>query len=287
MWRFRIELRGKVVTYDNFIKIVSIQRAMKKLVIIGGGNMGDFETLPFDKRNVELTNKKNPKALFIPTASGELDGYIKKFQKVYGKKLGCETDVLYLLNEKPTKKELRKKILSSDLIYVGGGNTLKMMKRWRFLGVDKILKEAHKRGIVLSGISAGGICWFESGHSDSRSFRNPEKWNYINVEGLGILKGIHCPHFNSGTTRKNKRKLRRNDFKEFMKKYSKIGIAIDNNCAIEFIDNKFKGINSKKGRKAYKVFKKNGKIIIEEIPKKNSYLPISVLYEKRENCFTT
>ena len=59
---------------------------MKKLVVIGGGEIGNFETLPFDKRNAELTKKKNPKALFIPTASGEPDVYIKKFQKVYGKK---------------------------------------------------------------------------------------------------------------------------------------------------------------------------------------------------------
>lgn len=253
---------------------------MGKIVIIGGGEIGNYETLPFDKRNVELTKKKHPKALFIPTASGEPQGYIDNFNKIYGKKLGCKTDVLYLLKNKPTKKELRTKILSADLIYVGGGNTLQMMKRWRFLGVDKILKEAYKKNIVLSGISAGGICWFESGHSDSMSFYKPEKWNYINVRGLGILKGIHCPHFNSGTTRKGKRKLRKNDFKEFMKNHSAVGIAIDNNCAIEFIDGKYKVLTSKRNRKSYRVFKKRNKIIMEEISKNNNYSPISPLYTK-------
>lgn len=253
---------------------------MGKIVIIGGGEINNFETLPIDKRIVELTKKKHPKALFIPTGSDHPEGYFKKFDKVYGKKLGCKTDVLLLLKTKPTKKELRKKILSSDLIYVGGGNTLRMMKRWRFLGVDKILKEAYKKGIVLSGISAGGICWFESGHSDSMSFYHPTNWKYINVKGLGILKGIHCPHFNSGTTRKDKRKLRRNDFKEFMKDYSDVGIAIDNNCAVEFIDDKYKVITSRKGRKAYRVFKKANKVIMEEIQKKKDYLPTSLLYKK-------
>ena len=251
---------------------------MGKIVIIGGGEIGNFETLPFDKRIVELTKKKHPKALFIPTASGEPEGYIKKFNLVYGKKLGCKTDVLFLLKDKPTKTELREKILSSDLIYIGGGNTLKMMKRWRFLGVDKILKEAYKKGIVMSGVSAGGICWFESGHSDSISFYNPANWNYVNVKGLGILKGIHCPHFNSGTIRKGKRKLRKNDFKEFIKKYSAVGIAIDNNCAMEFIDGGYKVLTSEKIRKAYRVFKKRNEIIIEEIPKKNNFMPISHLY---------
>lgn len=249
---------------------------MGKIVIIGGGEIGNFETLPFDKRIVELTKKKRPKALFIPTASGEPGGYIKNFNKIYGKKLDCKTDVLFLLTTKPTKKELREKILSSDLIYVGSGNTLKMMKRWRFLGVDKILKEAYKRGIVLSGISAGGICWFEAGHSDSMSFYHPDNWDYIKVKGLGLLRGIHCPHFN-GQTRGIKR---RKNFSNFMKKYSAVGIAIDNHCAIEFIDGKYKVLTAKKDRKAYRVFKKRGKVIIEEIPKKKNYMPTSLLYKK-------
>jgi len=249
---------------------------MEKIVVIGGGEIGNFETLPFDKRIVELTKKKHPKALFIPTASGEPDGYIQNFNKVYGKKLGCKTDVLFLLKTKPTKKELREKILSSDLIYVGGGNTLKMMKRWRFLGVDKILKEAHKRGIVLSGISAGGISWFEAGHSDSMSSYNPDNWDYIKVRGLGILRGIHCPHFNSQTRGIKRRK----NFLNFMKKYSAVGIAIDNHCAMEFIDGKYKVLTTKKDKKAYRVFKKRSKIIIEEILKKNNYMPISPLYKK-------
>ncbi len=249
---------------------------MGKIVIIGGGEIGDYETLPFDKRIVELTGKKHPRALFIPTASGEPDGYIKTFNKVYGKKLGCKTDVLYLLKTKPTKEELRRKILSSDLIYVGGGNTSKMMMRWRFLGVDKILKEAYKQGIILSGISAGGICWFEAGHSDSMSFYHPNNWDYIKVRGLGLLRGIHCPHFN-GQTRGIKR---RKNFSNFMKKYSVVGIAIDNHCAIEFVDGKYKILTAKKDRKAYRVFKKRNKIMIEEILKKDNYMLISLLYKK-------
>lgn len=77
---------------------------MGKIVVIGGGEIGNFETLPFDKRIVELTKKKHPKALFIPTASGEPEGYIKNFNKVYEKKLGCKTDVLFLLKSKLPKK---------------------------------------------------------------------------------------------------------------------------------------------------------------------------------------
>jgi dipeptidase E len=249
---------------------------MGKIVIIGGGEIKDFETLRFDKRVVELTGKKHPKALFIPTASGEPEGYIETFHKVYGKKLGCKTDVLYCLKGKPSKQQLRKQILSSDLIYVGGGNTLRMVNRWKFLGIDKMLKQAYKKGVVLSGISAGGICWFEAGHSDSMSFYNPKSWEYIKVSGLGLIKGIHCPHFDSAT----KRKPRRKSFMEFMKKYSGMGIAIDNSCAVEFVGNKYRVISAKRGAKAYKVYKAKGRVKIEEIKIKKAYNPISELYTK-------
>tara|TARA_Y100000310_G_C20480162_1_gene714280 strand:- start:96 stop:845 length:750 start_codon:yes stop_codon:yes gene_type:complete len=247
---------------------------MGKIVVIGGGEIGNNETLPFDRRIVQLTNKKHPKALFIPTASGEPEGYIKRFNKIYSKKLGCKTGVLFLLNNKPTRKELRKRILSSDLIYVGGGTTLKMMKRWKLLGVDKILREAYRKDIVLAGISAGGICWFDYGHSDSLSSYNPKSWNYIKVKGLGLIKGIHCPHFN-GQTRGIRR---RKNFSEFMKNYSDMGIAIDNHCAIEFLDDKYKILNSKKNRNAYKVYKSDGKIKIKVIEKNSKYSPIKELY---------
>jgi len=247
---------------------------MGKIFIIGGGEISKLEILSFDKRIVELTGKKHPNALFIPTASSDSLGYIETFNKVYGEKLGCKTDALLLLNRKPSKKELREKIFSSDLIYVGGGNTLKMMKRWRFLGVDKILKEAYKKGIMLSGISAGGICWFDAGCSDSMSFYH-KNYSYIKVKGLGLLKGIHCPHFNE-----DKRGIeRKKAFLNLIEKQSAIGIALDNHCAIEFVNDKYKVLSLKKGRKAFRIFKKDKKMITEEIPQQDKYSPISALYK--------
>ena len=133
---------------------------MKSLVVIGGGEISKKETLPIDKHIVALTGKRSPKALFIPTASGDADGYCATFHKIYGNILGCKTDVLLLLHSTPSYQALKKNILSSDLIYVGGGNTLAMIRRWRHLGVDKLLKKAYEQGIVMAGLSAGGICWF-------------------------------------------------------------------------------------------------------------------------------
>jgi len=246
---------------------------MRKIVTIGGGEIKDLETLKIDKEIIKLSGKKRPKVLFVPTARSDEEGYWEVFQKVYGKKLGCKIDVLYLIGGNLTKKQIRDKILFSDVIYVGGGNTLKMMKVWRRLEVDKILRIACNKGIVLSGLSAGSICWFKYGHSDSMKFYNPKKWDYIRVRGLGFINAIHCPHYNVGRRKK--------DFRRMMRKYPNTGIALDENCALEFLDNKYRVIISKHGAKAYKIYKKKRKIITEIIKQKQEFSPIVTLLKKQ------
>lgn len=238
----------------------------RKIVAIGGGVMKTGGLLAIDKEIIKLSGKKHPKLLFIPTASSDSKKYWYHIDEHFCGKLGCKTDVLFLLKKTPPQEEIKTKILSADIIYVGGGNTLKMMKLWRRLGIDKLLKTAWKKGIVLCGISAGSICWFQSGHSDSMSFYNPKKWQYINVRGLGFLKGIHCPHYDSSTLGVPRKK----DFQKMIAKRGGAGIAIDNNCAIAFLDNEYQVLKSKKSANAYKVYKKNGKIISEKIPPSGS-----------------
>jgi dipeptidase E len=171
----------------------------KVIVAIGGGEIRTKGTAPIDQELIRLAKKKHPMLLFIPTASSDSDRYWKHIQEYFGEFLKCRTDVLFLIKEQPSREQIRRKISSADIIYVGGGNTLLMMRIWRRLGVDHLLKGAYENGTVLAGISAGSICWVDSGHSDSMSFYNPRKWKYINVRGLGLLKGIHCPHYNSMT----------------------------------------------------------------------------------------
>ncbi len=251
-------------------------KIIKKIVAVGGDGIKNFKTFAIDREIIRLAQKKHPKLLFIPTASSDSENYYKGVEKYFGKKLGCKTDVLYLIKETPSPKAIKNKILGADIIYVGGGNTLKMMKLWRHLGVDKLLGTAWGKGTVLCGLSAGSICWFDSGHSDSMSFYNPKKWEYINVRGLGFIKGIHCPHYNSQTFGV----LRKNHFRKMIQKIGGMGIAIDNNCAIEFIDDKYRVITSKKSAKAFRVFKKHGKIVSKRIEQKNELMPITTLYER-------
>ncbi len=255
----------------------------KAVVAIGGGIIRTKGTAPIDREIIRLSGRRNPKLLFIPTASSDSEQYWKHVQEYFGGFLKCKTDALFLIKEQPSQEQIRKKILSADIIYVGGGNTLLMMRLWRRLGVDKLLKSAYENGTVLSGISAGSICWFDSGHSDSMSFYNPRKWKYINVRGLGLIQGINCPHYNSMTRRIPRRK----DFRDMIRKTGGIGIAIENNCAIEFIDGRFyKVISSKSYSRAYKVYKTGGEVIAEQIRQERQLAPVECL-EQRSALFRT
>jgi dipeptidase E len=246
----------------------------RTIVAIGGGEIRTRGTAAIDRQIIRLSNKKNPKLLFIPTASSDSQRYWKHVQEYFGKFLKCKTDVLFLMNGELSKTQIRSKVLWADIIYVGGGNTLQMMRIWRRLGVDRLLTAAYKNGTVLSGISAGSICWFDSGHSDSMSFYNPRNWKYINVKGLGLIKGIHCPHYNSRTRGIPRRK----HFRDMIRKTGGIGIAIENNCAIEFIDGRFYRVITSKGySRAYKVYKSRGKVVAQQIQQKKQLAPIEHL----------
>lgn len=132
-----------------------------------------------------------------------------------------------------------------------------MLKIWRNKNVDLFLKEAYRKGAILSGLSAGSICWFKFGHSDSLKYRNAESQEYICVEGLGLVNGVHCPHYNEDDREEN--------FTKMVNLLNITGIALENNCALELNDNKFKVIKADDHAKAYKVVKVEGNIIREEL----------------------
>lgn len=198
------------------------------IIAIGGGSLKKKETLPIDRTIVKLTGKKSPRALFIPTASGDSREYCRTFERIYGGLLGCRTDHLLLYKRSGDRAAARRKIKAADLIYVGGGNTLRMMKVWRRMGIDKMLITAGKRGTVLAGLSAGAICWHEWGHSDSRSYSGRKNWSYIKVRSLGICQGLYCPHLDS--------EKRHRSFKAMVQRGKMTGIACDNNAAIHYSD---------------------------------------------------
>ncbi len=246
-----------------------------KIVAIGGGEIGrpgcHIETEEIDREIIRLSGKKNPQALFLPTASGDSQGYWETFQKYYGQKLGCKTDVLYLIHGNSSSEEIRRKILSSDIVYVGGGNTLKMLKIWRKLGIDRILEEAGRKGTILSGLSAGAICWFRYGNSDSLKFGPNKTAELIKIRGTGFLPSMACPHYDV-------EKSRRPSLRRMIREKGGMSIALENCSALEIVDDQYRVLTSSKNARVYKVYRRNGRVVEEELARDGLFRPLEELF---------
>lgn len=167
------------------------------IVTIGGGEIADYETYRIDELIKSLTRKHRPNAVFIPTASGDAAGYCQNFSRIYGEQLGCEVDYVLATSPQFDIRKAQKSIADADLIYVGGGNTRKMLDRWQETGISEALINAGKSGTVLSGLSAGAICWHTVGLSDSEKFSSDKNWRLTVVKALDLLPGMFCPHLNA------------------------------------------------------------------------------------------
>jgi peptidase E len=160
----------------------------------GGGFLMEPRNPWLDRWILSLARRRRPRVLFVPTASGDSDWPLRRFYKAF-RKHDCEASHLPLFNRRHS--DLREVVLSHDVIYVGGGNTANMLAVWRAHGVDKLLREAWESGTVLCGPSAGAICWFEAGLTDSFG---PDLQPLHG--GLGFLPGSFCPHYDGEAERR-------------------------------------------------------------------------------------
>ncbi len=143
---------------------------------------------------LDLTGKPRPKILFVPTASGDDAAYLLTFYQALGG-VACEPSHLSLFNR--TVDDIDGLLRSQDVVMVGGGNTANMLAIWRLHGVDHALRSAYRNGTILTGWSAGCICWFEAGITDSFT---PELGPLR--DGLKLLTGSACPHYDSEERRR-------------------------------------------------------------------------------------
>ena len=216
-------------------------KKMRQVIALGGGGFSmEPENPLLDLYVLQQSGKINPKICFIPTASGDSDNYISRYYNFFNKQI-CIPSHLSLF--KPQTRDLESFILENDIIYVGGGNTKNLLILWKEWGLDTILKRAWEQEIVLAGISAGSICWFEEGVTDS--FGD----GLEPLTCLGFLKGSNCPHYDGELNR-------RPAYQNLVAK-SKIkpGIATDDGVALHYIDQKLSEIvSSRPNAKAYKVY---------------------------------
>lgn len=160
------------------------------IVAMGGGGFSMEPDNPLlDDHVLSLARvargRARPRVCFLPTASGDADGYVARFYAAYARK--SEASHLALFNR--SVLDLEAFIEEQDVIYVGGGNTANMLAVWRLHGVDELLRRAWARGTVLTGLSAGSLCWFEGGTTDSFGGLAALR------DGLGLLPGSHSPHY--------------------------------------------------------------------------------------------
>ncbi|MDP9471671.1 MAG: peptidase E [Chloroflexota bacterium] len=165
-----------------------------QIVAMGGGGFSmEPENLLLDRYVLGLVNRKQPRVCFVPTASGDAQSYIDRFLASFGS-LPCHPTHLSLFN--PPTADLQSFVGEQDVIYVGGGNTRNLLVLWREWGLDVILRDAWERGAVLAGISAGSICWFDEGVTDSILGR------LTPLRCLGFLPGSNCPHYDGEPERR-------------------------------------------------------------------------------------
>lgn len=214
-----------------------------KIVAISGGNNSDikknglpqvYEQEVIDREIIALTNKSNPKVLFVSHASDE-EYEISSYNKIvstYGKMYSCPVKLLSIdmLKDSCLTQSL---VEWADIIYVGGGNTKKMIEVWKQYKFDELLKKACLEEKVLCGISAGANCWFSHSCSDYLQMElNDPDAPYMSIDGLNMVDIVFNPHANY--------KGRLEGMRNILKSYSKNGIALSNNIALEIIDEDYK-----------------------------------------------
>jgi len=222
----------------------------KQLFIYGSGRL----VPAFVKYTALLTGKKTPQLCFVPTASGDDEAYVEKWEAVCAE-LGLEPNVLRVwINSYEHQETFAEIIGRMDAIIVGGGNTLNMLAIWKAQGIDVLLRKAYENGVVMGGGSAGSLCWFNGGTTDSR----PKDLSI--VHGMTFIDKSHCPHFNS---EKSRRPLYHHNI---LTGALSDGYAVDDRAAIHFVDGLVENtVALDAHNKAYFVYRKEGKIIEEQL----------------------
>ena len=222
----------------------------KQIIAIGGGgfgrNPGDGV---IEQYILDQTGKEKPNICFIPTATGDNEAYKVNYYSTFSK-LDCNPIHLDFFKRTPDLEQL---IPQQDAIFVGGGNTKSMLAVWKDWNLDKLLKDAYEKGVVMSGVSAGANCWFERAVVDS--------WeeDLRVIDCMGFVKGNCCPHYDEEPQRR-----------PAVKKFLEDGIvdsfySVEGNCALHIKnDDEYLSVDFGKEKNAYIVSMDGDKV--KEVP---------------------
>jgi len=227
---------------------------MKKQIVAisGGGFSSEPDNLALDHYLLSQTAKTSPTVCFLASATGDSDFYIRKFYQSF-RRLDCVPHHLGLFDIQSNK--LEETLLSYDAVYVGGGNLRSMLALWKGWDLDAALKKAYEKGIVLGGISAGSLCWFEE------AFADPMPSTYCTLRGLGLVRGSNCVHFDKDPEQGTLYKRYVADQK------ISPGYAVDNHAALHFVDGELHAVVASDDKsKAFRVDPRGSEASVTPLP---------------------
>lgn len=227
---------------------------MGRIVAIAGGDLKS--NLLINRYIVDMDKSNNHNLLFIGTASNDAEGYIDSIKLTF-EKMNCQVRALCLATMEYTQTEIDELLAWADIIYVGGGNTFYMMEIWRKYGLDKKLKEIYiKDTAVLTGISAGAMCWFNCGHSDSEVFWVNDVIGYGWVDNLlNIHSYAYCPHYEE----------RVESFDRMLADKSLLGLAMESDTAFVEENGEIKYVKCNEDAKVFVVKNIDGNVTKEQL----------------------
>jgi peptidase E len=229
---------------------VTSEAEIKRMIFVYGNGIDRR----FIKYVASLTGKEKPKICFFPTAAAD-DPRVNAYWGSLTDGLDIESSVIRtFISSAPEQKTFAEEILNCDAVIVGGGNTLNMLAIWHAQGIDTLLRMAYDKGVVMAGGSAGSLCWFSGGYSDSR----PRELSLI--ECMGFLDYSHCPHYNEPA--------RRSLYREAIQSGRlKPGFACEDDAALLFINEEMvKSLSLNPEDHSYYVSTEDGKLKEKELP---------------------
>jgi peptidase E len=223
-----------------------------QIIVMGGGGFTmEPENPLLDRYVLAATGKARPRVCFVPTAAGDAAGYVDRFAEAFPEEL-CERTWLSLFSRKVD--DLAAFLGEQDLVYVGGGNTVNLLAVWRAQGLDRVLPEVLASGTIFCGVSAGALCWFERGITDSYG---PDLKPL--TDGLGLLAGAFCPHYDSDWRRPDQ-------FDDFVQDYGGPALAAEDGVALHFVDGAMvRAVTSRPNARAYRIEPADGGVRVETI----------------------
>jgi dipeptidase E len=233
--------------------------AQGQIVAMGGGGFSMEPDNPrLDDFVLSLSARQPARVCFIATASGDAATYVARFYRALSARCVASDLTLFGTPALPRRPErtdqIAEFVAEQDILYVGGGNTLNLLGLWRAHGIDTVLRKAWERGAILSGVSAGMICWFQAAMTDSFGGVAPLH------DGLGLLSGSACPHYDGEAER-------RPAYHRSVAAGLPGGYAADDGAALHFIGEKLVGaVSSRPGAAAYRVELRDGQVAEERLP---------------------